>query len=206
MGITTWVDRITDETNLWLSAGKAEEAKDYQGAIVLYLEDASACLERNSLVRGALSCNCAAECFSIMGARAQAIWLYSEAGRLYAGIDEHAVSGSIREALWALQRAYACYVLAGDEERSRGIMDAYKFLGRRANPFAIGSQWLEMPKVIPGRQGGAGAAELGPEVKRAFEDFFARREAPMQPRRGRRGSAAARGAFDDQESIVSQLG
>ena len=209
MGVTTWLDRITDESNLWLSAGRAEEAKDYSGAATLYLDEAAICMERGSRVRSALSCYCAAESLSMLGASSQADWLYSEAGRLYAGIADHGVSGSIREALWALQRSHACYVLAGNLRESGKILEAYTFLVRRANPFAVGSEWLEMPKVAPRRRPGKVTTdlELGTELRRSLERFFSLREPAVSfaqernPRQRRSG-----GMVDEQESLVSQLG
>ena len=208
MGFTTWVDRITDESNQWLSASKAEEAKDYQAAAVLYLKDASACLVRNSPVRAALSCYCAADCLSKSGASPQATWLYTEAGRLYSSIADHGVSGSIREALWALQRAYACYTLAGNAEEVRRALDSYGFLVRRANPFAIGSEWLAMPKPPsrrPRDQEPQGT-EVGPEVKGAIEDFFALREPAASNGRMQTRPRKLGRIVDDQESFVGQLG
>ena len=208
MGVTTWVDRITDESNQWLSAGKAEEAKDYSTAAVLYIRDAAACLMRNSPVRAALSCYCAAECASRLGATLQADWLYSEAGRIYSSIADHGVSGSIREALWALQRDYACYSLAGNDRESRRTMESYGFLVRRANPFTIGSEWLAMPEAPTRRRqdGQSQGAELPPEVKRAIEDFFALREPSAPDGRKRTGPRRVGGLVDDQESFVGQLG
>jgi hypothetical protein len=207
--VTTWLDRITDESNFWLSAGKAEESKDYSSAAALYLEDTVACLGRGSRVRAALSCYCAAECLSAVGAAEQADWLYSEAGRIYAGIADHGVSSSIRESLWALQRAYACYVFAGDEAESRRILESYRFLVRRANPFMIHSEWLEMPKVAPRKRQDSGAKQvsLDPRIRRALERFFALREPAVSSKKGRAARPRrAGGSLDEQEGFVSQLG
>jgi hypothetical protein len=208
MGVTTWLDRITDESNLWLSAGKAEQAGDCSSAAVLYLEDACACLRRNSPVRAALSCYCAAECVSKCGASLQADRLYSQAGRLYVGIADHEVSGSIREALWALQRAYACYSLAGNSEDSRRTLESYRFLVRRANPFAAGSEWLGMPEVRPriGRDKEGLDAELGHGVKRAIEEFSALMAPSGLKGGGWKEPRRLGGLVDDQESFVGQLG
>ena len=207
MGVTTWVDRITDESNLWLSAGKAEETGDYSASAALYLVDAAACLERGAGARGALSCYCAAECLSKLEASAEADWMYSEAGRLYAALADHGVSGSIREALWALQRAHACYVLAGDGPEAKMILDVYNFLVRRANPFALESKWLEMPKAIPRRpESGTKRRGLDPNVRRAIEDFYAVREPRVFTERVEPLARKPGRDIDDQESVVSQLG
>jgi hypothetical protein len=208
MGVTTWLDRITDESNLWLTAARSEEAGDYASATVQYLRDAVACLNRGSKVRAALSCFCAAECLGSMGDGAGARSLYSQAGKLYSAIAEHGVSGSIREALWALQRAYACYVLADLVKEGETIKEAYILLARRANPFSGGSEWLEMPEVVPRTivATSSNRTSFPIEVKEAVEEFL-----ELAGTRGRGDAREVRpkrvgGVSDDQESFVSQLG
>ncbi len=207
MGVTTWLDRITDESNLWLSAAKAEEAKDYRAAAAQFLEDASDCLSRGSKVRAALSCYCAAECVSRIGARKEAQQLYYRAGKLYTEIADHGVSGSIREALWALQRAYGCFVLADEAKDSEMVFEAHRLMARRANPFSIGSDWFEMPKLVRQHEDGPTATELPLEVETEMEGFLALAEAEAL----KRSNASIRqrrsgGMNDGPESFVSQLG
>jgi hypothetical protein len=205
MGVTTWLDRITDESNLWLSATKAEDSKDYATASLLYLEDAVACLDRNSLVRGALSCSCAADSLGKLGASAEAKRLYLEAGGLYASLADHGISGSIREALWALQRAHACFVLGGHIKEAQTVLESFDLLARRANPFDASPFWSVMPKVSPVKLlEPDGKREVPAEVIDAVERLIAARE-----RIGEKDLPAKRkvGRFvDGQESIVSQLG
>ena len=208
MGVTTWLDRITDESNLWLSAAKAEEAKDYATAAVQYLGDAGVCLERGSKVRAALSCFCAAECLSAMDGRADAKRLYHQAGKLYFAIADHGVSGSIREALWALQRTYACYVQAEQVKESEAINEAFKHLARRANPFSGEPQWLEMPKFVPKEWAGAGeGAQVPREAKEAVDEFLVLCGATRASSQGQNLKPRRTGGMvDDQESFISQLG
>ncbi len=92
MGVTTWLDKIIDESTLWLTAGEAEEAKVHSSAAVLYLKYSVLCMQWGSHVRAGLSCYCAAERLSTMDASTQADWLYTEAGRLYSGIPDHGIS------------------------------------------------------------------------------------------------------------------
>jgi hypothetical protein len=208
MGITTWLDRITDESNSWLSASRAEAAKDYSAAAVLYLDDASACVKRESKVRAALSCFCAAECMDALGARMESKRLYYEAGRLYASMADHGLSGSIREALWALQRAHACYTLAEQVKEAEAINGAYKLLARRANPFEGGSQWLEMPKVAPRQYATLPSRNLKPpaEVMEAMAGFLILCGGKAPQEEGLAKFSRAGDLNDDQESFVSQLG
>ena len=205
MGATTWLDRITDESNLWLSASKAEEAKEYPRAAIHYLEDAGECFERGSKGRAALSCYCAAECLAAMGATEEAKSLYVQSGKLYTVIADHGVSGSIREALWALQRAYACYVMAEQVKEAEATNDAFKLLARRANPFSGGSNWLEMPKVSPKQRGGQ-TAPLPAEVKTSTDEFLALCGSRVRIERAEPRTRRTGGMVDDQEGLVSQLG
>jgi hypothetical protein len=206
MGVTTWLDRITDESNLWLSAAKAEEARQYQSAAIQYLADATQCVGRGASVRAALSSFCAADCLVMLGDAADARLLYFQAGRLYSNIADHGVSGSIREALWALQRAYASYVLAERPKEAEAINEAFRLLARRANPFSGGSGWLEMPKVSP-PPSGTSSGEVPKDVKKAVDAFLSVAD------KGRSGGTQREdrplrkgGLVDDQESFVSQLG
>ncbi|MDE1853682.1 MAG: hypothetical protein KGI38_08040 [Thaumarchaeota archaeon] len=209
MGVTTWLDRITDESNLWLSATKAEEAKDFQSAAALYLEDATDCVRRGSRVRAALSCYCAADCLSRSGTTLEAKRLFQEAGRMYSTIADHGVSGSIREGIWALQRAYGCYILAGDLKESEAVHESFRLLARRANPFERGSPWLEMPKVQPAFDGGPEPKRVEPtgDAKAAMSKFLdMRTHYGPDWNGGMPRSKRVGGMSDESESFVSQLG
>ena len=59
------MDRITNESNLWLNAIKMEDEGSYLKAFVFYLKDSSECIKQNSFVRAALSCSCAADCLAM---------------------------------------------------------------------------------------------------------------------------------------------
>jgi hypothetical protein len=209
MGAITWLDRITDESNPWLTATKAEEAGDYPGAAAQYLRDAVSCLDRKSQVRAALSCYCAADCLSKLGMLADARRLFFEAGKLYAEIADQEVSGSIREALWALQRAYGCYVLADKVKESEAAYESFRLLARRANPFTAGSEWLEMPKVSPHQfltAPGSPSAKETVEIKQAIGKFLALRGSSRRETLSDRKPRRPVEDLDDQEGFVSQLG
>src|SRR5882762_742862 len=60
-----------------------EERGELAKAILLYLEDATACLDGDSLVRAALGTTCAADCLVTMGLRGKGRRLYHVAGMLY---------------------------------------------------------------------------------------------------------------------------
>lgn len=210
MGVTTWLDRITDESNLWLSALKSEEGNDLSGGAVLYLEDACNCLNAGSPVRASLSCFCAAECLWGAGFAEEAKRLYSEAGVMYTETAEKEVSSSIREALWALQRAYECFVLAEDIKETESTFEAFRLLARRANPFTESGTFKVTTTGGHARQLGSRAPGEGEDaVKVAIEKFLAlRRKSKPQAKSGQRLKRARTPGDDEdgQAGIVSQLG
>ncbi|AFU59247.1 hypothetical protein Ngar_c23210 [Candidatus Nitrososphaera gargensis Ga9.2] len=143
MQVKTWLQRLTDESNLWFNAVKAEDEGSFQSAISYYMKDALECIRQHSLVRAALSCSCAANCLARMGAWSPARMLYSEAGRLYVENSEIAMSESIREALWSLQEAFENYALAGDDSAADTVRERYVMLAARTSPFSRAGQVAE---------------------------------------------------------------
>jgi hypothetical protein len=135
MQVKTWLQRLTDESNLWFNAVKAEDEGNLESAVSYYIKDALECIKQRSLVRVALSCSCAANCLARMGAWSRARTLYSEAGSIYVENSEVAMSESIREALWSLQEAFENYVLAGDSA-AETVCERYVKLAARTSPFS----------------------------------------------------------------------
>src|SRR2546426_12239020 len=83
MRVVTWLDRLTDDSNLWLTAVRLEERGDLAKAITLYFEDATKCLTANSLTRASLGGSCAADCLAKGGDSEIARVVSSDVGRLY---------------------------------------------------------------------------------------------------------------------------
>mgnify|MGYP006207602731 CR=1 FL=1 len=75
MQVKTWLQRLTDESNLWFNAVRAEDDGNLEDAISYYIKDALECARQRSLVRSALSCSCAANCLAKMGAWSPACML-----------------------------------------------------------------------------------------------------------------------------------
>lgn len=134
MQVKTWLQRLTDESNSWFSAVKAEDDGDFVAAASNYVEDSTRCLEQN-LVRSALSCTCAANCLMQLGAQTHARKLYSLAARIYLDNSGVAMSESIRETLWSMQEALENFVLAGDRKEAESVRAKYVALAARTNPF-----------------------------------------------------------------------
>jgi hypothetical protein len=135
MQVKTWLQRLTDESNSWFSAVKAEDEGNFLEAASNYLDDATRCLEQN-LVRSALSCSCAANCLLQLGAKSRARTLYSTAARIYMSNSDLALSGSIREALWSMQEAFENFAIAGNYKEAEHVRNKYTALSTRINPFA----------------------------------------------------------------------
>lgn len=131
----TWSDRLVSRHNLWLEATKEEDDGDFSQAIIMYLRDAISCWQSGLLSRAALSCSCAAGCFSRTNHRELAKILYAEAGIIYEEQSKNVIDLSIRESLWALQRAYENYILAGEESKAQEIYFKYASLSTRISPF-----------------------------------------------------------------------
>jgi hypothetical protein len=150
MQAKTWLQRLTDESNLWFNAVKAEDEGNLEEAVSYYMKDAVECIMQRSLVRAALSCSCAASCLARMGAWSQARTLYSVAGGIYVENSEVAMSESIREALWSLQEAFDNYALAGDATADI-VREKYIALAARTSPFSRGikAKELESRKAEP---------------------------------------------------------
>lgn len=134
MQVKTWLQRLTDESNSWFSAVKAEDDGDFLAAASNYIGDSTRCLEQN-LVRSALSCTCAANCLMQLGAQTHARKLYSVAARIYLDNSGVTMSESIRETLWSMQEALENFVLAGDLKEAESVRAKYIALAARTNPF-----------------------------------------------------------------------
>jgi hypothetical protein len=139
MQVKTWLQKLTDESNLWFNAVKSEDEGNLKTAVSYYVKDALECTRQRSLVRAALSCSCAASCLARMGAISPARTLYSEAAAIYVENSQVAISESIREALWSLQEAFENYALAGDSA-AESVRERYVTLAARTSPFSKGGQ------------------------------------------------------------------
>lgn len=135
MKIETWIDRITDETNLWHNATKMENGGNFFEAFFLYLKSAEDSLKQNSLIRAALSSSCAANCLSMTGNLAGARQLYLQTAMIYEINGDTILDKSVRETLWSYQESYEYYQLSCDSEKAQTVYEKYVSLARRVNPF-----------------------------------------------------------------------
>ncbi len=131
----TWSDRLVSRHNLWLEAVKSEDDGDFAQAVIMFLKDATTCWQNGLLARAALSCSCAAGCLQRTNHNEMAKILYSEAAKIYEEQSKSIIDLSIREALWALQRAYENYVIAEEEQKAQEAYFKYASLSARISPF-----------------------------------------------------------------------
>lgn len=131
----TWSDRLVSRHNLWLEAVKSEDDGDFAQAVIMYLKDATTCWQNGLLARAALSCSCAAGCLQRTNHNEMAKILYSEAAVIYEEHSKSIIDLSIRESLWALQRAYENYIIAQEEIKAQEAYFKYASLSARISPF-----------------------------------------------------------------------
>ena len=135
MRIETWMDRITDESNLWLTALKLEDGNNYHEAFFLYLKDAAESLKQRMLIRAALSCSCAANCLTMTADLVSASHLYLHTAMIYETYGDMIIGESVREALWSYQEAFEHYHLACQSDKAQIVYGKYVSLARKINPF-----------------------------------------------------------------------
>lgn len=141
------MDRITNESNLWLNAIKMEDEGDYLKAFIFYLKDSSECIKQNSFVRAALSCSCAADCLAMDGNLTGARQLYLQTATLYENNAVHVIGNSVREALWSYQEAYEYFNLACENNKAQQIYEKYVSLSRKINPFFGEEEAMESLRI-----------------------------------------------------------
>ncbi len=189
MQVKTWLQRLTDESNLWFNAVKAEDENNLDSAASFYIKDALECIKQHSLVRAALSCSCAANCLARMGALSPARQLYLGAADIYVENSNIAISESIREALWSLQEAFENYVLAGENDSAGMVRDRYVKLAARTNPFSKAEQAakeLESRKAAAESMMGKSAkkeASIADELAKEIENLLQASKSPAKPDR-----------------------
>ncbi len=120
MPATTWLNRLTDESNAWFLAVKSEESSRYVDAVIYYLKDATECITKGLPLRSALSCASAASCLEKSGDVLDSSRLYSKAASIYEN-NSKVVGKELKERLWSLERAYYFSLLAHNIKQASEI-------------------------------------------------------------------------------------
>jgi hypothetical protein len=209
----TWIDRIANESNLWLGAMKCEDQRDFPQAVTFYLRDASDCLARKAPINAALSCSCAAGCLSNLRLYGSSRLLYREAALLYLERAESTAGRSGRELLWCLKEAWYHFQIADDREMAEEVFKRFSTISRRVDPFPIESVPMPMPRprsVAELEKMDKGAhvtsAELDLEVKIFLNARRSGRYELYEPSHTR--VAPTNGVRDqnNEKSVINQLG
>lgn len=211
-----WLERLTDDANPWLTAVRMEEQGELAKATLLYLEDATRCLDQSAVARAALGGTCAADCFAKLGLRAKARRIYHIAAMLYWDNSDARMGSSVRESLWSLQEAYECFLLAGEEENAKRVHLLFSSLARRANPFIGARDAFRLPTnddlaAELSELAGADEASNEPaELAKAFDAFLRARELQRERDAKARGAAPILHGQEietiDAQGFVGQLG
>jgi tetratricopeptide (TPR) repeat protein len=141
------MDRITNESNLWLNAIKMEDEGNYLEAFLFYLKDSAEYIKQNSLVRAALSCSCAANCLAMTGNLTTARQLYMQTATMYENNAKLVIGESVREALWSYQEAYEYFNLACENNKAQHIYEKYVSLSKKVNPFVGEKEAMESLRI-----------------------------------------------------------
>jgi hypothetical protein len=211
-----WLEKLTDDANLWLRALRMEEHGDLAEAALLYLDDASNCLETSTVVRAALGATCAADCLVKLGLTEKGRRLYHVASMLYWDNADARLGTSVRESLWSLQEAYEGFLLAGEEENAKQVRQLYASLARRANPFIGERDAFTLPTKgdLAGETARSDSAviqgEESAELAKAFEGFLLARERQRERDRRAKMEVTVQGNQEvemlDAQSFIGQLG
>jgi hypothetical protein len=211
-----WLEKLTDDANLWLKALRMEEHGELAKAALLYLDDAANCLETSTVVRAALGATCAADCLVKLGLPENGRRLYHVAGMLYWDNADDRLGTSVRESLWSLQEAYEGFLLAGEEENAKQVRQLYASLARRANPFIGERDAFTLPTkgdlaVETARSNAAvNHGEESAELAKAYEGFLLARERQRERDSSGKRAVAVQGDQEvetlDAQSFIGQLG
>jgi hypothetical protein len=179
---TIWINRISDEPNLWQKATTLDAESEFTKALPLYLKDVIYCLEEGLKVRAALSCCCAANCMGNIGHIDEAYKLYAKAASIYVKNAHEVMDNSIREALWSLRQAYENYSMALDQTNAKHVYDSYLSIVSKISPF---DNLIEKMKIMDFKRISVindkvqyfdvKISPLNQEIKNAFNEVFTER-------------------------------
>lgn len=126
-----WVERITDENNLWILAMRLENQGDFANAAICYLDDASIWKQQDALPRVALSSVCTANCLIKMGHSDLAKHVLERAGDFFFEHAESVIGWFPRESAWAFTQAYFCYSHAENSMKAEDAVKNYRTISEK---------------------------------------------------------------------------
>jgi hypothetical protein len=178
--VKTLIDRLTNESNTWLNACRLEDVGNYADAIILYLNDATESIRIGSLVRAGLSCSCAADCLVKFKVEVLPKKLYFKAATIYMEIAKSAVYKSIRKWLWALQKAYENFVLAGETSMAESVLGEYMVLATKVQPSIREAKPTVLKSNIKTSVAAQTVIDLPERVIKAVNFFLEQQDFPLE--------------------------
>jgi hypothetical protein len=134
--LSTWSDKATDKNNLWFVAIDLEDSRRFAEAAEFYIKDAIFSWQNRSYARAALSCACTANCLEKISDLKRARRLHYESASIYEMHAHQIFNKSVREAIWALERAYQGYLQAQRKDKAEEILRKHKSLAAKVNLFS----------------------------------------------------------------------
>jgi tetratricopeptide (TPR) repeat protein len=110
----SWVEKISDEEDLWLRATRLEEEGNYEEASHLYIEEGKCREAEGDLAKAALCYLSAAKCKIQSGEREEALGLYGKAASNYESYAKRILGLSPQSASWGYRVASKCYLSANE--------------------------------------------------------------------------------------------
>lgn len=111
--VPVWLTRLQQNDNLWLRANRLERRGRFADARRFYLQDADRQGGRGLHARAGVARAASAEMTSRLGDGALAQWEWRRAAEHFHAHAERATGWSVRESVWAYERAAHLYSAAG---------------------------------------------------------------------------------------------
>jgi hypothetical protein len=136
----SWVEKVTDDSNVWLQAVRLEAEGDFEGASGYFLEDAEHYKSKGLDARVALSLVCAGRCKAKLGNVKEARKFYRDAGVFYTNFAEKALESSPHEASWAFEKAAECYKYGAYATKAKELKDRSKDIEKILKPLPLNAR------------------------------------------------------------------
>lgn len=133
----SWVEKVTDDSNLWLLATRLEAEGDFKAASEYYIQDAEEYEKKEQDSRVALSYLCAGRCKAKLGAKAEARSLYRLAGEHYTNFAEKTMTSSPHEASWGFAKAADCFQTGAYPTEARALRLRSKDIADALTPIPL---------------------------------------------------------------------
>lgn len=116
-----WVEKVTDDYNVWLKAIHLETEGNFEEASSFFLEDAELFKQKGLDARVGLSLLCAGRCKAKLGMKDEAESLYQNAGEYFTSFADKALENSPKDASWGFLKAAECYRYGARKSKAKAL-------------------------------------------------------------------------------------